>query len=48
LACPFYMTMVKDGINATGREEGLRVADVAELIAESISTRSESLGTDPR
>ena len=32
-ACPFCLTMMKDGINETGREEKLRVLDVAEMVA---------------
>jgi Fe-S oxidoreductase/nitrate reductase gamma subunit len=32
-ACPFCLTMMKDGVNETGREESLRVLDVAELVA---------------
>ncbi len=35
-ACPFCTTMVKDGINETGREEKLRVMDVAELLAQAM------------
>jgi Fe-S oxidoreductase len=36
-ACPFCTTMIKDGISETGREEGLRVRDVAELLSDSLS-----------
>jgi Fe-S oxidoreductase/nitrate reductase gamma subunit len=35
-ACPFCTTMVKDGINETGRGDGLRVLDVAEVVAASL------------
>jgi Fe-S oxidoreductase len=31
--CPFCLTMMKDGVNETGREDSLRVLDVAELVA---------------
>jgi Fe-S oxidoreductase len=31
--CPFCLTMMKDGVNETGREERLRVLDVAEVLA---------------
>jgi Fe-S oxidoreductase len=34
--CPFCLTMVKDGIAETGREESLRVMDVAEIVAASL------------
>jgi Fe-S oxidoreductase len=32
-ACPFCMTMLADGINATGRAETLAVQDVAQIVA---------------
>jgi Fe-S oxidoreductase len=35
-ACPFCLTMLKDGVNETGREEKLKVQDVAEIVAASI------------
>jgi Fe-S oxidoreductase len=31
--CPFCLTMMKDGVNELGREETLRVMDVAEIVA---------------
>ena len=34
--CPFCLTMVKDGVNETGREERLRVLDVAEIVAAGL------------
>jgi Fe-S oxidoreductase len=34
--CPFCLTMVKDGIAETGREEKLRVLDVAEIVASGL------------
>jgi Fe-S oxidoreductase/nitrate reductase gamma subunit len=37
--CPFCLTMVKDGINETGREEKLRVLDVAEIVASGLPAR---------
>jgi Fe-S oxidoreductase len=40
VACPFCHTMVRDGIADTGREEKMKVRDVAELVAESMETRS--------
>jgi Fe-S oxidoreductase len=39
-ACPFCTTMIKDGISETGREEGLRVRDVAELLSDSLQDPS--------
>ncbi|MFL5319015.1 MAG: heterodisulfide reductase-related iron-sulfur binding cluster [Myxococcaceae bacterium] len=35
VACPFCHTMIRDGINDTGREE-MKVKDVAELVAEAM------------
>jgi Fe-S oxidoreductase len=37
VACPFCLTMVKDGINETGRAE-MKVKDVAELVAERMES----------
>ncbi|MFZ5469712.1 MAG: (Fe-S)-binding protein [Myxococcota bacterium] len=45
VACPFCMTMVKDGINETGREESLRVKDVAELVAEAMEPSAAAAPT---
>ncbi len=39
-ACPFCTTMMKDGINETGREEKLRVMDIAEVLAQSLGPRA--------
>ncbi len=39
VACPFCMTMLKDGINETGREK-MKVEDVAELVAASMEPSS--------
>ena len=36
VACPFCHTMMRDGINETGREEKMRVRDVAEIVADSL------------
>jgi Fe-S oxidoreductase len=35
-ACPFCLTMVKDGIAELGREETLKALDVAELVARGL------------
>jgi len=34
--CPFCLTMLKDGVNETNREEQLQVLDVAELVARAL------------
>jgi Fe-S oxidoreductase len=36
VGCPFCMTMLRDGVNETGREERVRVLDVAEIVASSL------------
>jgi len=36
-ACPFCLTMLRDGINETAREGSLRVADVAEILLGAIT-----------
>ena len=43
VACPFCHTMVRDGVADTGREEMMKVRDVAELVAESMETRGEAV-----
>ena len=40
VACPFCHTMVKDGITDTGREETMKVRDIAELVAEAMETKA--------
>ncbi|MFO0582357.1 MAG: (Fe-S)-binding protein [Anaeromyxobacter sp.] len=39
--CPFCLTMVKDGINETGREGRLKVMDVAEIVALGLPKKAE-------
>ena len=34
--CPFCTTMIRDGINETGREEKLVARDIAEIVAEAM------------
>jgi Fe-S oxidoreductase len=34
--CPFCLTMLKDGVNETSREDQLKVLDVAELVAQGL------------
>jgi Fe-S oxidoreductase len=40
VSCPFCMTMLRDGVNETGREESLQVKDVVELVADAMETPS--------
>ncbi|MBS1150641.1 MAG: iron-sulfur cluster binding protein [Myxococcaceae bacterium] len=40
VACPFCHTMVRDGIADTGREETMKVRDVAELVAEAMESKA--------
>jgi Fe-S oxidoreductase len=42
VACPFCHTMVRDGINDTGREETMKVKDVAELVADAMEAPTKS------
>jgi Fe-S oxidoreductase len=35
VACPFCMTMIKDGANETGRDQ-IKVKDVSELVADAL------------
>jgi Fe-S oxidoreductase len=39
-ACPFCLTMVKDGIAELGREDAMRAMDVAELVALGLPERT--------
>lgn len=34
--CPFCMTMLTDGVKEAGKEDSVKVLDIAELIAESM------------
>ena len=34
--CPFCLTMLKDGVNETSREEQLKVLDIAEIVAQAV------------
>ncbi len=43
VSCPFCMTMLRDGVNELGREETVRVMDVAELYAASVSPLTGAL-----
>jgi Fe-S oxidoreductase len=35
-SCPFCLTMIKDGINETGRGESMEAKDIAELVASGL------------
>ena len=37
--CPFCLTMVKDGINETSREETMRAMDIAEIVVLGLPKR---------
>ncbi len=39
--CPFCLTMMKDGVNELGREETVRVLDVAEIVALGLPKQAE-------
>ncbi len=38
-SCPFCLTMIKDGINETGRGESMQARDIAELVAMGLPKR---------
>ena len=38
-ACPFCMTMIDDGVKASGREDEVQVLDVAEMVLASLSEK---------
>jgi Fe-S oxidoreductase len=42
VGCPFCLTMLKDGIAETGREEHLRVLDLAEIVASALPAEVRS------
>jgi Fe-S oxidoreductase len=46
VACPFCHTMLKDGFADTGRE-GMKVKDVAELVAEAMDVKSKPAEPPP-
>ena len=35
--CPFCITMLEDGVKTADREDGLRVQDIAELVADRLA-----------
>jgi Fe-S oxidoreductase len=47
VACPFCHTMMKDGIADTQREESMKVRDIAELVAESMETKTPAAEAAP-
>lgn len=38
-ACPFCMTMIDDGVKASGKEDDVKVLDVAEMVLASLSPK---------
>ena len=52
IGCPFCLTMVKDGINETSREETMKAMDLAEIVASGLAqtggeARAAAEGTEP-
>jgi Fe-S oxidoreductase len=45
--CPFCLTMLKDGVAELGREETVRVLDVAEIVASGLEEPSAKPGAAP-
>jgi Fe-S oxidoreductase len=36
-ACPFCMTMIRDGVTANGKESQVKVRDIAQIVADSLN-----------
>jgi Fe-S oxidoreductase len=47
VGCPFCMTMLRDGVNETGREDKIRVLDVAEIVASSLGEQGPPTRSSP-
>jgi Fe-S oxidoreductase len=45
VACPFCHTMIRDGLNDTERGETVKVRDIAELVADSMETKTPAAPT---
>ena len=41
VACPFCMTMIEDGVKEHGRDEEVRVVDVAEVVASAMISKAD-------
>jgi Fe-S oxidoreductase len=46
-ACPFCITMLRDGVAELGQEDRLQVLDVAELVARTLPERGDGAATTP-
>ncbi len=42
--CPFCLTMLRDGVSETGREESLKVLDVAEVLLAATEAEAPERG----
>ena len=38
-ACPYCLTMLEDGLKARGRDESVKVFDIAELLEKSMADK---------
>ena len=38
VGCPFCMTMIEDGMKDLGKEEAIRIMDIAELVEKNMET----------
>ncbi len=52
VGCPFCLTMLKDGVAETNREEKMKVLDIAEIVASGLAqtggeARAAAEGTEP-
>lgn len=44
VGCPFCMTMITDGVKSHGKDEEVRVKDLAELVAEALEEEPATVG----
>lgn len=44
VGCPFCMTMIEDGVKVQGKDEEVRVRDLAELVAEALEEQEATAG----
>jgi len=40
VACPFCMTMMRDGVKVHEKESSVQVKDIAELISENLDSKN--------
>jgi Fe-S oxidoreductase len=43
VGCPFCLTMLKDGVAELGKEETMKVVDIAEIVAAGLPEEAEKV-----